>query len=134
MNKKTHYTSLGISVFLLLGIGLALDRVGGLSIRTDDSTSSVNLSFSEPAVVGVPLLVRWQKEGSANIGVALRLVSGEHTHLLGEGQFLEGAMTITLPCQLSPAPYRLELFDVLNDALLGVQEIQVLPPGPDCVR
>lgn len=133
MNNNIHYISLGVSVLLLLGIGLTLDRVGGLAIRTDDVSSSIDLVFSEPALRGVPLVVRWQADGEKNIGIGVRLISSDETFVLGTGELLAGTVAVTIPCELPPAPFRLELFSTVSGALMGVSEIDVLPAGPDCV-
>lgn len=134
MNTKVQYILLGISALFLVGIGFILDRVGRFGIRTDDVSSSMTLSFSEPALLGVPYYVQWQGDEQANIGVILRLVSKEETHVLGTGQLLVGGMFVTIPCSLTDPPFRLELKNTVTDALLGVSEVDTLPPGPDCVQ
>ncbi|MDA1168972.1 MAG: hypothetical protein O3A36_01380 [bacterium] len=134
MNTKVQYFLLGISAIFLVGIGFILDRVGGFGIRSDDVSSSMTLSFSEPALLGVPYYVRWQGDEQVNIGVILRLVSKEESYVFGLGQLLVGGMFITIPCSLTEPPFRLELKNAITGALLGVSEIDTLPPGPDCVQ
>lgn len=133
MNKSIQYVSLGIGAVFLVGIGFILDRVGGYGVRTDDVSSSMTLSFSEPALLGVPHYVQWQGNEQTNIGVELYVVSKEETRVLGTGQLLFGGMFITIPCSFTNPPFRLELKNTITGAILGVSEIDTLPPGPDCV-
>ena len=134
MNKTFQYISLGVSTAFLIGIGLVIDRIGGYGIRTDDVSSSVVLSVSQPVLPGVPLTVRWQGNQERDIDVTLRLISGEEVLVLGTGGLLVEAMPVVFPCALPPAPFRLELIDTTNRAILGVMPVSILPPGPDCVR
>lgn len=134
MNKIFQYVSLSVSAVFLIGIGLILDRIGGYGIRTDDVSSSVILSFSQPVLPGVPFALRWQGDDSQNIGVTLRLMSEEEPIVLGESELFAQSMSVVFPCTLPSAPFRLELVDTINGAILGVSPISILPPGPDCVK
>lgn len=134
MNTTLTYVSLSIGALLLIGIGLIVDRVGGFAIRTDDVSSSISLSFSQPSLRGVPLTIRWQGQQQGNFAVTMQLISPSGTVVLGSGKLFSGSMHITIPCALPESPARLELIDTSTRAILASSPIDILPPGPDCVR
>jgi len=133
MITRIQYIALAVSALFLMAIGLILEDVGGFGIRSNDVSSPITLSFSEPALLGVPFRVRWQGYEQANIGVVLQMVTEEKTFVLGTGQLLAGAMSVVVPCNLPPAPFRLELIGAVNGGILATSSIDTLPPGPDCV-
>ena len=134
MKKILPYVSLGIAGVAVIGIGLIIDRVGGVGIRTDDISSHVSLSISQPLLRGVPLMIRWQGNQEENLMVMMQLVSEHETLPLESGKLSAGFLRITIPCALSSLSARLELVESSSSAILAFSPVTLFPPGPDCVR
>ncbi len=133
MTKALQYVSLALGAVLLVGIGFIVDRVGGFEIRTDDVSSSISLSLSQPVVRGVPVTIRWEGQQKENLAVAMRLVAATETVSLGSGKLFTGSMRVTVPCTLPSDIARLELSDANSHALLASSSVRILPAGPDCL-
>lgn len=133
MTIKLQYVSIALAGLFIVGIGFIVDRTGGFAIRTDDITSAVTLSLSQPIVRGVPVRIRWEGQQKENIPVLMQLVSPTETVILGSGKLLTGSLRITVPCPLIADTGRMELLDASSQAILASSSVQILPPGPDCI-
>lgn len=131
---KGYYIFVLFAVLILISIGLLIDRVGGIGIRTDDVASPVSLSFSQPLLPGVPLTIRWQGDMQDNLAVTMQLVAQDQTYAIGNGKLLSGSARVSIPCTVVPGEARLELLDTSTQGILAVSPVEVASPGPDCIR
>lgn len=123
----------------LTGLGYLANQVGGIAIRgVGDTAGQVTLEVSAPAILGVDTVVHWstaRQASESKVNVAVRTLSGEQ--VVGEALLSDGQVTVQIPCNVGTdrATIVLNAIDELgNEQLLVWREVEVLPPGPDCLR
>ncbi len=135
MTTKIKLTLFFSAAIVLLGIGLIIDQIGNVSVRTDGTPATLSFSVSSPSVLGVPFFIRWQGyESLGNRSVEAYLVVPGPTVNLGRTSLHSGQLRVTFPCSITSSTGRLELRDAVSRGVLVSTSLALLPPGPDCVR
>ncbi len=135
MTWRFSWVATVCALFVLIGVGILVDRFGYVEIRTNSADRAITLSIPDPMLLGVPIAMRWQGHaGMDDRAIGLRLVSSEGVILLGDAALVSGVHYVTVPCTLSPSPVRVEMVDNKTGGILASSAVAVLPPGPDCVQ
>lgn len=137
MNTKVVWTSLAVSVVILLGyLASRVGNIGARSLRSGEAP--IVLGVSEPIVPGVDVSVRWNTSlGSETGSVVLKAKNKESEIQVGEGELGAGRAMIVIPCTMAGGQVGLGLYEgsqIGPDQLLTQRLVQVLPAGPDCLR
>lgn len=135
MTRNLRIATAAFSIFALVGVGVLVDRFGYVEIRTNNSERAITLSIPNPILLGVPVVVRWQgHEEMQDRAVELRIVHAQETVSFGATSLVSGLARIHVSCTSLLAPARIELVEQTTEAILASAAIDLLPPGPDCVR
>lgn len=135
MTRNLRILAAAFSIFALVGVGVLVDRFGYVEIRTNNSDRAITLSVLNPILLGVPVLVRWQgHEEMQDRAIELRMVHAQETVSFGITPLVAGLARIHVSCTSSLTPARIELVEQATGAILASAAVELLPPGPDCVR
>lgn len=124
-----------VGIVALLVLGFLLTRIGGVSIRSSVvQVANLPLRVVDPLVPGVPTRVTWDaREGTGSGVVQLILRDRRQEHTMGEVELNSGVATGAVPCDVDGAVASVVLREVSSGAVYGFQEVEMLPPGPECV-
>lgn len=135
MNKQVGIGLLVAGCVGLLGIGIIIDAVGGVSIRTNIALDTMALTVFDPLLPGASVKPTWTvAKDSINRTVELVLVTQTKEYMLVHTNFSFGNARILVPCDVVSGKARLELVGQQNRDVISSVSVEILPPGPDCVR
>ena len=134
IDLKDRFTLTLIGIAVLIIIAVLASRVGGIAIRSASvATDPLTLSFSEPAVRGVFVTIRWVQPAEAGEQVAsvvFRDAEGEH--LIGEAALSASQASVVLPCGSDATSGTIMLRDSRTQKVLATSPIRLWPPGREC--
>ncbi len=120
----------GAIVLMALAIG-----AGNIEIRRVRSGNDIVVVLSEPVVPGVGTVVRWEAlAGLPNQPVEFRIRDTVAEQSFGQARLRDGKATVFFPCTIASGSANLLMVSVSTGALLHQTPVDLLPPGPDCLR
>lgn len=135
MNSNVGIGLLIVGCIGLVGIGALIDATGGVTVRTNIAPDSVALTVFNPLSPGALSNPTWSVvKNSLNKEVELVLITQTKEHSLVHGSFISGTARVVIPCDVVSGKARLELIGQQNRNVLSSVPVEILPPGPDCVR
>lgn len=135
MNKRFRIGLLVAGCVGLIGIGALIDAIGGVTVRTNIAPDTTALSVFDPLLPGTFIKPTWTViEDSVNKEVELMLVTEAQTYTLARTTFKAGSARIQIPCDIVSGNARLELVGEQDGDVISSVAVEILPPGPDCVR
>ena len=135
MTKQLGIGLLVTGCVALLGIGIIIDVVGGVSIRTNIAPDMAALTVFDPLLPGTFVKPTWTvAKGSVQRTVELVLVTQTKKYRLVHTNFSFGNARMRIPCNIVPGKARLELVGKQSRDVISSVSVEILPPGPDCVR
>ncbi|OGY36780.1 MAG: hypothetical protein A3E36_03765 [Candidatus Andersenbacteria bacterium RIFCSPHIGHO2_12_FULL_45_11b] len=136
MNKRRIWMSVGLGTAFLLSVGVLVNMIGGVSVRSNDVTiSRIAMHVVDPLTPGARTVVRWNMPSSiASQQVFVALRSKQGITVLTESPFFAGTASIQIPCTEPAGTASLELISSQNKSVIAWDTITISPAGPDCVR
>lgn len=135
MNKQLGIGLIIAGCVALLGIGIIIDAVGGVSIRTNIAPDTTALTVFDPLLPGASVKPTWTTmKDAVHRAVELILVTQIKEYHLIRTSFSYGNARILVPCDVTPGSARLELVGQQSGDVISSVSVEILPPGPDCVR
>lgn len=135
MNRQVGGVLVIVGCLALVGVGALIDATGGVTIRTNIAPDITGLTVFDPLLPGTHVKPSWTvTKGVANREVELVLVTEEKEYSLARTKFNVGSGLIVIPCELAGGNVRIELIGQQDRDVISSIEVEVLPPGPDCVR
>lgn len=132
MEYRVSYIIAGSAVVLILGV-LAI-WVGNVGIRRIQPQHIVDLSVSQPIILGVETVVHWVAPAAAiNKQVEFRLRADTFERTVGAGDLSDESATVIFPCIIENHVGTLSMVDVDTGELITWEEVRMLPAGPDCL-
>lgn len=123
-----------VAAVMLLLLMIFAARVGGIAIRpTFVDNSSVQLTFSSPALRGAQVMVRWSASEvtSTPILVLFRDSAGEE--VLARANTADTSARVTFPCESQTNSGSVVIIDQTTQRVLAQKTVDLLPPGADCI-
>lgn len=121
---------------MLLAASLVVPLVSGIAIRSVPPPFLViELSLSEPAILGVPTNVSWtvpNDQPIPNLPIHVVLRTKQTEYLVGSGVLYQQQATIFLPCEAT-SPATVLLRGAIDQQLFGQKAVNLLPAGAECV-
>lgn len=135
MNKRARTGFLMVACIGLIGVGALIDAIGGIAVRTNIAPDTALLTVFDPLLPGSIVSSAWNvSEGETKKEVALVLVTPTQDFTLIHTSFVTGNARILIPCEVLPGNARLELVGEEQRNVISSVAVEILPPGPDCVR
>lgn len=135
MNKQLGIGLIIAGCAALLGIGIIIDAVGGVTIRTNIAPDTTALTVFDPLLPGAFVKPTWTTmKDSVHRAVELVLVTQVKEYLLVRTNFSFGNARISVPCDIVSGSARLALVGQQSGDVISSVSVEILPPGPDCVR
>lgn len=128
------YIALG--VVCLLVIGILMDRIGRVSIRSNDtSVSRIGIYVVSPLQAGAHTVIRWDTPNTVagqQVQIAVRSKQGVLT--IGESPFFAGTASVEIPCTTPKGSASIEIISAQDQSVIAWQSIVISSAGPDCAR
>ena len=119
----------------LIGVGALIDVTGGVTIRASVAPDTVALTVFDPLLPGTGVKPTWTvAKGSAKKEVELMLITEARDYVVVRTKFIFGNTRIQVPCDIAPGNARLELVGQQDGDVISSVAVEILSPGPDCVR
>ena len=136
MNKQQLWITVGLGVLCLLVVGVLINIIGNVSIRSNDiSVSRIAMHVVNPLTAGDSTVIRWDTPSSvAAQQVMIVIRSKQGVLALAETPFFAGTASIQIPCSESEGAASLELVSSHDKSLIAWDTITIHSAGPDCVR
>lgn len=135
MNKQFGIGLLVVGCVGLIGIGALIDAIGGVTIRTNIAPDMTALTVFDPLLPGTYARPTWavaQDSIPKEVDLVLRTMS--RAYVLVRTKFSFGNARIQIPCDVVAGSARLELLGRQDHEVISSVAVEILPPGPDCVR
>lgn len=136
MNKKQLWGITALGVICLLFIGVLINIIGGVSIRSNDTSfSRIAMHIVSPLTAGGHTVIRWDTPttiASQRVMVVLR--SKEGITALSEIPFFAGTASIQIPCSEKEGSATIELISSQDKSLIAWDTVTITSAGPDCAR
>lgn len=135
MNKGLGIGLLLVGCVGLVGVGVLIDLVGGITARTNIAPDTVALTVFDPLLPGASVRPSWNvAKDSFNKDVEVVLVTQAKDYSLAHTPFTLGSSHVQVPCDIASDKARFELVGQQNRDVLSSVGVKILSPGPDCVR
>lgn len=135
MNRQFGIGLLVGGCFGLVGVGTLIDAIGGVTVRTNIAPDNTALAAFNPLLPGATVKPTWTvAKDSVNKEVELILVTEVKDFSLVRTKFIFGGARIQVPCDIASGNARLELVGQQDSDVISSVAVEILPPGPDCVR
>lgn len=135
MNKSVFIGLVIGGCLLLAGAGELIDITGGITIRTHVAPDEVALTIFNPLLPGVSVRPTWTVFKNAPAKeIELVLSTQTQEYSLAHTKFLFGNTRAIVPCDALAGDARLELVGQHDRDVISSVGVEILPPGPDCVR
>lgn len=126
-----------VGVVILLVIAILAGQVGGIAIRKQGAQlDPLQLLVSEPVVRGVPVVVRWNAAGVAelpNETVTFFWRDQAEEYRLGEAQLDTGMITVQFPCVAQDLGGSLVVRSAATAKVMGSRGVELALAGPECI-
>lgn len=136
MNKKTLLLISAGAIGLLL-VGLLVSSIGNVGVRrVGPSGARIEISVSEPVLVGVPVVLRWTAPPNALSRAVEFVARGPlESAVIGQAEADALQAQVTIPCMFADdAQIGLVMRDAATGRVLASLTVSTLPAGPDCVQ
>ncbi|HSX24753.1 MAG TPA: hypothetical protein VLG69_02200 [Candidatus Andersenbacteria bacterium] len=136
MNKRQLWIITGLGVVCLLFIGILINIIGNVSIRSNDiSIFRIGIHVVSPLTAGSRTVIRWDTPTTiAAQPVMIVLRSKQGITALAETPFFAGTASIQIPCSQQQGSASIELVSSQDKSLIAWDSITINPAGPDCAR
>jgi len=135
MNRQVGIALTVVSCLALVGIGALVDVVGGVTVRTNVAPDTVSLTVFDPLLPGAVVTPTWTVASTdVKRPVLLVLVTATKEYTLAQTNFFAGRVRAQVPCDIAAGDARLELVGEQEGDRISSVAVEVLSPGPDCVR
>lgn len=136
MNKRQLWTYVGLGAVCLLFVGILINIIGNVSIRSNDvSISRISMHIVNPLQAGEPTVIRWDTPSSVppqQAQIAIRSTQG--VAVLSEVPFFAGISSIEIPCTIPVGAASIEVISAHDKSVIAWQSVTISAAGPDCVR
>ena len=135
MNRQFGIGLLVVGCLGLVGVGALIDAIGGVTVRTNVAPDTTALTVFDPLLPGTFVKPTWTVgKDSSNKEVELMLTTEAKDYSLVHTKFIFGGARIQVPCDVAAGSARLELVGQQDRDVISSVAVEILPPGPDCVR
>ena len=134
--KQQRWAYFGLGAICLLFIGILINIIGNVSIRSNDTTiTRIGMHIVSPLQAGEQTVIRWDTPSSVpsqQAQVAVRSKQG--VQVLKETPFFAGTASIQIPCSIPEGSASIEILSAADKSVIAWQNITVSAAGPDCAR
>lgn len=135
MNRQFGIGLLVAGCLGLVSVGALIDAIGGVTVRTNIAPDTTALTVFDPLLPGTFVKPTWTaQKDSSNKEVELMLTTEAKDYSLVRTKFIFGTARIQIPCDIASGNARLELSGQQEGEVISSVAVEILPPGPDCVR
>src|SRR5258708_4176136 len=127
MNKQQLWVSVGFGMIALLLVGILLNSIGNVSIRSNDSSiSRIAVHAINPLNAGSHTVIRWDTPSSVasqQVSIVLRSTQGEA--VLTNTTFFAGTASIQIPCTTSEGSASLEIMSTHDKSVIAWTSVAI---------
>lgn len=125
-----------VVIVVLVFLGWSSGYVGNVAIRrVQPAGVRVDLDISQPVVPGVHTDVHWSAPRGTDIDeVIFEARSSQENFFIGQGKLADDVATLNFPCTIDDTQIGLVMIDAESEQVLGFEQVQLLPAGPDCLH